>query len=190
MMTHKITNSTESKELAPVLSDDAALLLRRLLLTLAMALLFVAARLMLTARTDLKNAGVAIAVMLVVGLSYLQLKRGHVNAGLIILCWELWLVVVVGSFFVNGVRTPVIFVIPVLLMTTVWVQGLLQAWWMTGLTIVNFIALTLAEYQGWLPVPVQRTSVDFLIVFSIVTILGAAVAVTFAAILQRQLAKE
>ena len=84
----------------------------------------------------------------------------------------------VGSFFVNGIRTPVIVIIPVLLMTTVWVQGSAQARWMIGGTLANFLALTLADYQGWLPLPVPRSSLDYLIVDSIVTVLATAVAMT------------
>lgn len=141
-------------------------------------------------RTDLKGVANLFAVFSVVVLSYRALKLGHVNAGLVILCWGLWLDVSVSSFLINGIRTPVIFVIPVLLMTTVWVQGSRQAWWMTGATILTLVALAVAEQQGWLPVPVTRTSVDILMVYSIVTVLAAAVAVTLAATLQRQLAKE
>ncbi len=190
MIENHTMNSSGTKEQAPVLSEDAALLLRRLLLTLALALLFVTVRLFLTERTDLKSTEILTSVILVAGISYRELKHDRINRGLNVLCWGLWLVTITGSFFINGIRTPVLFIIPVLLMTTVWVQGRRQAWWMTSGTIISLVALTVAEYQGWLPVPVERTGVDFLMVYGIVTILAAAVAVTLAATLQRQLAKE
>ena len=70
-----VTDNKSAKEHAPAITVDAALLLRRLLVILAIALLFVIGRLILMEKLDLTRIVFVVAVLLVVGVSYRKLTK-------------------------------------------------------------------------------------------------------------------
>jgi signal transduction histidine kinase len=167
-----------------VLSHGAVKLLRRLLLVLLAIALFEFVYLIWTGRFELRNMAPC-AILVVLGLSYRELAAERISRGLSILCWGVWASALGFSLIVAGVRTPFLYALPVVLMTTAWVQGRRAALLMATLTLIDLTALTIAEYQGWLLPPIQRRTVDLLITDCAVIAFAATIAVSLAEAFQR-----
>lgn len=185
-----MSRATPSSSSEPqVLTHTMAMLLRRLLLVIALGVSAMLAKVVLEGNTRIWSLSGPYVLALLIP-CYFDLKAGRVNRGLAMLCWGIWLIVCVNGFFVAGIRTPGIYVMPVLIMTTAWVQGRRAAWWMTLGSLGDYVLVTIAEYQGWLSPPLLRTSFELLIVYGLMTLLAAALGVTLANSFRRQFLKE
>ena len=142
-----------------LLSDRATVLLRRFMLTLCLATVVNALNLLLTGRLEARSLPVGLPIV-VTAFCYLELRAGRARRGVIVFCWGMWASAFASAFVGAAINTPFLFVIPVVLMTTAWAHGRRATVWMTVLTIIAFGMLALSEYQGWLPKPLIRTSLD------------------------------
>ncbi|MBV8667265.1 MAG: HAMP domain-containing histidine kinase [Burkholderiaceae bacterium] len=160
-----------------VLSHGAVMLLRRLLLIVLVAAIVDIFLLLWGHRISLGNIA-PFDLLLIVGLCYRELAAGRTERGLVLLCWATWLSACAFSYFIAGLRTPFLIGIPMVLMSTAWVQGRRAALTMVSLTLVHLVVLTVVEYQGWLPPPVQRRTIDFTVTYVVVSVFSAAIAVS------------
>ena len=173
----------------PAFRAESAVLLKRLLLVLAVGTLLFIAKLILTDRFVPRNL-LPLMMAIVMFLAYRELAAGRIKRGMIVMSWGLWLSICAFSFAVAGLRTPGLYGLPVLLMIAAWAQGPRAVLYMAAATLVVFGALAVADYQGWLPPPVPRTSFDLLQIFGVVTAVAAALVATLAANFQRHFSTE
>ena len=108
----------------------------------------------------------------ILSISYRELKMGRVDRGLSILCWSLWLYASIFSFIAGGLRTPIIILIPSLIMTTAWIQGKRPMMWMLSMSVILFFLFACAESVHWLE-PHMRKPFQILVVdLSVIAISG------------------
>jgi hypothetical protein len=166
------------------LSSDAISLFRRLLPVLALALLASGIDVWLMKSFELRNLGF-VPIGLLCVFCYVELRAGRTFRGLSVFFWGIWLIACVIGFLVSGIRTPLIYIFPVTLMCTAWLQGQRAALLMTVGSILVLVALVLAERLGWLGPPATRTSVDLLVIFGSVCAVAGTVAISFADAVRR-----
>ncbi|MDO8608635.1 MAG: response regulator [Phaeospirillum sp.] len=178
-----------SEHMPPTISYGAVTLLRRLILLLVVMSFALGVNHIIQGKFSLRNLGFA-AAALVGCLCYFEMRAGRVNRGLIIFCWGLWLLTCIFSFIVAGIRTPAVYLFPLVQMTIAWIQGRRAAVLMTVGSLLDLCAVTFAEYQGWLPAPIARSSHSLLLVFGGASALAGVVAVALAEASRRQVAVE
>ncbi len=173
----------------PQLLSSAALTLRRLVLVLAITLAMQELYIGVSGKLDLQNLGLPMLAVVML-LCYRQLKAGQVNRGLITLCWGIFLCACINGVLVSGIRTPILFVVPVLLMTTAWIQGRRAAWAMAVCALAHLVFLAVAEHRGWLPQPIRHTSFELLLAFAPITAMAAILGVALANAMRGHLERE
>ncbi len=180
---------TKSPAPPTTLSIDALLLLRRFIAVIGLFSVVLAVDIIVTRRFGLRNLNTLILVCLMAG-CYLELRGGRIQRGMGLLTWGMWVDVFMLALFVDGIRTPALFALPVLLMTTAWVHG---RWAAISMALATALALGLLvglEYAGWLPEPVRRTSLDLFLVYCFVTTLAAVLSISLAEGFRRLYATE
>jgi len=120
---------------------------------------------------------IGISILLV---SYLEFRARRVERGLIILCWALWLYACVFGFVVAGIRTPVLIVMPPLIMIIAWVQGKRPMLIMLSCSVAILVCFVVAEKMQWLGEPRNRTSFQILIVYLTVVAISGVIALVLA----------
>ncbi len=172
-----------------ILSDHAANLLRNFMLVLMLSSLVSGVFITLTGRLEPRNVAFAFPAVVAI-LCYRELASNRVNRGIVFFCWGMWLSACLASFIVAGMKTPFLYIIPVLLTTVALVQGSRATWMMAIGTVADFGVVTLAEHQGWLPSPMLRTSLDLMIVYTLVIGFTCLLALTLFQAFLLQLKKE
>ncbi|MDP3037882.1 MAG: hypothetical protein Q8N07_09135, partial [Rhodocyclaceae bacterium] len=91
------------------------------------------------------------AAMVVALLSLWLLRSGRVRAGLVVLVYGMWTVAIGIALVTAGVRTPVVFIIPVIVFFSGWLLGTRTAIYLAALSVVALFGLAVAEYAALLP---------------------------------------
>ncbi len=168
--------------------DSAAKTLRRLILTCIVSLTLAWSYGFL-----IGNAGdfvlSFICVLTILIFSYRDFKTGRTERGIKIMCWGLWGFAVFISFIVAGVRTPILFVIPPLIMTIAWMQGTRVMLLMVVLSVVALCSVVLAELNHWIAAPHYRSAGQVMIVELAVIAFSAVIAAILAENIKRLIDK-
>ena len=91
-------------------------------------------------------AGIAIAVT-----AWVLLKTGHNRAGTAVLAYGTWAAVTTIAIATGGIRTPVVFSLPVIIFFAGWIVGARAAIALAILSVVTYLAIAAAEHQSLLP---------------------------------------
>jgi len=111
--------------------------------------------------------------IIILSISYRELIIGRIDRGLSVLCWSLWLYACTYGFIVGGLRTPILIIVPSLIMTTAWIQGKRPMMWMLGMSVIIFLFYAIGEKFQWLPAPHVRQPFQILVVeLSVIAISG------------------
>lgn len=88
-------------------------------------------------------------------------RSGHALAGTRILLWGLSLMPMVGSYWVSGVYTPALYLLPVVTMSAFWLLGRREAGMMFLVVIINVSWQLYIQTHGWIPPISQRPPIYF-----------------------------
>jgi signal transduction histidine kinase len=111
--------------------------------------------------------------IIILSISYRELKMARIDRGLSVLCWSLWTYACVYGYIVGGLRTPILIIVPSLIMTTAWIQGKRPMMWMLSMSAVIFSSYAIGEKFLWLPAPHARKPFEILTVeLSVIAISG------------------
>ncbi|MBI5108933.1 MAG: response regulator [Rhodocyclales bacterium] len=91
-------------------------------------------------------AGLGIALT-----AWVLLKTGQTRAGIAVLAYGSWAAVTVIAITTGGIRTPVVFSLPVVIFFAGWILGPRAAIALAALSVMTYLALAMAEQQSWLP---------------------------------------
>lgn len=118
----------------------------------------------------LLNPAAAIVVAL---LSLWLLGSGRPRASLVVLVYGMWTVAIGIALVTAGVRTPVVFVIPVIIFFSGWLLGTRTAISVAALSVVALSGLAVAEYAALLPPPLPTSPFMHWVVQAPIFILAA-----------------
>lgn len=121
--------------------------------------------------------------------SYYSFRMRQIEKGLLILCWGLWCYAVVFGVLVAGIRTPVLLIVPCLIMIVAWIRGRRNVVIMTILSIAYFIFIAIAEDRHWLMPPIHRSSLHIMIVYVGISVICSVVALMIAENFRRLISK-
>lgn len=99
-------------------------------------------------------------------------KNGHAIAGTRILLWGLLLMPMAGSYWVSGILTPSLYLLPVVTMSAFWLLGPREAATMFIVVTVNVSWQLYIQTQGWLP-PVSQRPPTYYFLAIVATMLAA-----------------
>ena len=91
-------------------------------------------------------AGMSVAV-----LAWLLLRGGKTKAGITVLAYGAWVVVTGIAIATGGIRTPVVFSLPIIIFFSGWLLGSRAAITLAALSVTTFLAIAVAEYLNMLP---------------------------------------
>ena len=91
-------------------------------------------------------AGIGIALT-----SWALLKKEHFRASIMVLTVGTWLVTTAIAISSGGVRTPVVYSLPVIVFFAGWLLGSRMAIAMAILSVTTYLAMAILEHQGRLP---------------------------------------
>ena len=115
--------------------------------------------------------GVAVAVIGCIGL-FLQ-RWGKHRTAIALTLWSTWVAVSFWGYQVIGLRTPGLWMYPMLIVLVGWMLGRRPVLWMTVLSALNLVGLYVVETSGWMVFTVTRKPLDFLLVsLTVVAIAG------------------
>jgi len=129
-----------------------------------------------------------VAIAILMG-SYREFRARRIVRGLVLICWGTWVYAFSLSISVAGIRTPVLLIVPSLIMIIAWVQGKRAMLLMTILSILFVISLVVAERAHWLPPAVLRKSEQVMLVYLCVIAVSSVVALVLAENFKRLLEK-
>lgn len=118
--------------------------------------------------------------LIVVGISYREIMRGYIRRGVGLFCWGTWLGTCLYAFVVAGIRTPLLILIPPMIMIIAWSQGRRYLYLMFGMTTLFFVAYVVSENNNWLPPPIVRTATSMFITYMCVTANASIIAMIIA----------
>lgn len=106
-----------------------------------------------------------VLTLVVVGVCYWELNKGRIDRAVNVFCWGFWLYACVFSLQVAGIHTPILFLIPPVIMIVGWSQGRIAVLVMLSLTTLFFISYVVAENYHWLPDAIHRTAMSMFITY-------------------------
>jgi signal transduction histidine kinase len=116
-------------------------------------------------------AGIGIALT-----SWALLKKERFRAGIMVLTVGTWLVATAIAISSGGVRTPVVYSLPVIVFFAGWLLGSRMAIAMAVLSVTTYLALAILEHQGRLPqIPYTPAFMHWVIQATIIAIAAAAI---------------
>ncbi len=169
------------------MSGDAVVVLRRLALVMGIGSLVIGAVVLYGHPFTPRNLGFLSATVVAL-LSYRELAAGRVNRALVVMFWGFLAGCLVTATLAAGLRTPVLIALPFLQITIAWVQGRRAVVAMTMAILVYLVAMVAAEHLGWLPEPVPRSSLAYMVVYGVTCVGAGVMALAMADGFRRQLA--
>lgn len=124
-----------------------------------------------------RNLIIGIIVLLA---CYREFRAGRIVRGLIFQCWGLWGFAIYLGINVDGIRTPILLVVPSLVMTVAWVQGKRAMQVMLVLSMLQAVLLVVADHYHFLPAHHSRTPGQILLVYIVVISVSGVVAIVLA----------
>jgi len=118
--------------------------------------------------------------IVVLAICYREFRAGRIMRGLIVQCWGLWGFAFYVGMNVDGIRTPILLIVPSLVMTLAWVQGKRAMQVMLVLSVVLSVLLVVADQYQWLGSGHPRSKGQVLLVFLIVISVSGVVAFVLA----------
>jgi signal transduction histidine kinase/ActR/RegA family two-component response regulator len=116
-------------------------------------------------------AGIAIALT-----SWALVKMGRFRASVMVLTVGTWLVATAIAISSGGIRTPVVYSLPVIVFFAGWLLGSRTAIAIAVLSVTTYLALAILEYQGRLPqIPYTPVFMHWVIQATIIVIAAAAI---------------
>lgn len=116
-------------------------------------------------------AGIGIALT-----SWALLKKEHFRASIMVLTVGTWLVTTAIAISSGGVRTPVVYSLPVIVFFAGWLLGSRMAIAMAILSVTTYLAMAILEHQGRLPqIPYTPAFMHWVIQATIIAIAAAAI---------------
>lgn len=182
-----LQNAQEGKVLN-LFPDSAAKILKLMMLIAVLGFLTAWTYGYINGLTDDLRPSVAIGITILM-VSYREFRANRIQRGLIVLCWSMWGYAATFGILVAGIRTPILIVIPCLIMTIAWIQGKRPMFLMLGFSVLLFCVLTVCEIYHWLPAPHPRTPIQVLITFIAVVLLAGVVALVLAENFKRLIEK-
>jgi signal transduction histidine kinase len=165
--------------MALVFTDTARRTLKRLILSILLALLASWTYLILAGNTSYIHVSLSVAALILMA-CYRDFQAHRIERGLLILCWGVWAYALVISILIAGIRTPILVFVPCLIMINAWVQGKRSMLVMAALSIVFLCVLVFAEMRNWLPPPILRDPPQILLVYSSIILICSVVALMIA----------
>jgi signal transduction histidine kinase/CheY-like chemotaxis protein len=140
----------------PQLDESTQTFLRfAIIAIIGFALAFIAVILIFTPdqtrRITNPMAGIGLALT-----AWVLLKTGHPRAGAAVLAYGAWAAVTIVAIATGGIRTPVVFSLPVIIFFAGWIFGARAAIGLAVISVVTYLAIAAAEHQSLLP-PVPLT---------------------------------
>lgn len=114
-------------------------------------------------------AGIGIALT-----AWVLLRTGQTRIGIAVLAYGAWAVATVIAASSGGIRTPVVFSLPVIIFFAGWILGSRAAIALAALSVVTYLILAMAEYQQWLPTPPPTPPYMHWVVQATIFVLAAA----------------
>lgn len=111
------------------------------------------------------NAAWLLAPLMAAVLGLTRSGRGKLATHLFL--WGMLVAIAASSYLVDGVRTPILYLLPVAAMATAWLLGRREAWVMFAVATLWMAWLSYAEVQGWLPHTSRSTLSYFITMFSV-----------------------
>ena len=152
-----------SNEILSLFPDSAANMLGRMILLILLAFVLAWAYAFAYDKSGDHWISAALGFPLLL-FTYHEFRAGRIQRGLSVLCWTLWLFAALFGFIASGIRTPVLIMIPSLVMTIAWIQGKRSMLLMLFLSVCLLCGFVIAEQYHLLPQPHYRTPVQILIV--------------------------
>ncbi len=106
-----------------------------------------------------------------------QLQKGKVNQALGIFCWGLLIACATAAVFVAGVRSPLLFIVPGLVVIVAYVQSGRNAVLLAIASVGLLSGLVIAEMSGWLSGLELRTPASTLFTYSMTLAAIASISV-------------
>ena len=169
----------ESSDVLVAFSDNTIRILQRVLLVVMLTSVIALVTGLVTGHSEKQLISFGVSLV-IVSVCYRELRRGHIERGINIFCWGFWLFACVHSFEVAGIRTPVLFLLPPVIMIVAWSQGRNAMLLMLLLTTLFLAAYVVAEYEHWLPTAITRTAVSLFITYMSVIVSAAIFALVVA----------
>ena len=115
------------------------------------------------------------------------LSRGRTRAAINVLAYGEWIVVTALAAITGGVRAPVAFVYPVLILMIGWMISSRAAIALTGLTLAAICGFVMADVWGLLPLSLPTSPVQHGVIQAILSLLAAALIARLARAYQNRL---
>ena len=119
--------------------------------------------------------GIAIVVT---GFAYVLLRAGRPLVAIRLMVWSLWLLVAAWAFLIAGIRTPLLFAIPFLIMLGGWFLTRRETVLMAAATVALLTLLAWGESAGWLAIRIERGAWAWWFTMVPLVLLGALVTVS------------
>ena len=133
-----------------------------------------------------RNLIVAIVVLLS---AYREFRARRTVRGLVIICWGVWADAFYLGYIVAGIRTPMLLIVPSLIMIVAWIQGKRAMLLMAAMSILLDISYIVADNAHLLPPARPRTSEQILLVFLCVIAISGVIALVLAENFKRLIEK-
>lgn len=146
--------------------------IRRLLLIIACCSLVCSLYFLNRYRGQWQGASVVlIALILMAGYVCIRMEKGLAAARVVV--WGGWCVASLWGFLVLGIRTPILYAYPGLLMIACWLLPRRESIAMIVLTPLMMLAQTYGEDAGWMLATASRDEWDYLISLVPIAVCGA-----------------
>ena len=114
-------------------------------------------------------AGIAVATV-----TWVLLRTGQNRAGIAVLVFGTWAVATAIAIGTGGVRTPVVFCLPVIIFFAGWILGARAAIGLALFSVIAYLAIAAAEFRGLLPAPPPTPPLMHWVVQATIFLLAAA----------------
>jgi diguanylate cyclase (GGDEF)-like protein/PAS domain S-box-containing protein len=115
------------------------------------------------------------------------LRRGQVQAAIVLLASGIWLIILVVAIFRGGIKVPIYYAHPLLVFLLGWLVSARAAALTAGLTVASTIGLVIADARGWLPQVVPSPPALHGIVQIFIIVQAAAMVIYLVRAYRRQL---
>ena len=172
-----------------ILSNQISKLLRNIVLLLVVAVVANFFINIIGNPLQLTNYFIIFELLLLL-VTYHKLIAGEFRVGLLIMCWGLWSLTGLLGFIALGIRTPILYLFPTLIMAIAWIQGRFASYLMTAGSILILAMLVIGENQGWLHFTEQRTPFKYFYVYTLIALFSTAIAIALDSNFRLAYAKE
>ena len=160
-------------------SVHAEVVLRRMMLAVILSIVAATVYGLWSGHTEGLGLGIPLCII-PVGLCYREMCREQIQRGLIVFSWGFWLYACLVACFDAGIQTPVLILIPPVIIIVASIQGRAALLLLLGLTTLFLIGLVLAQTSHWLALPLVHTPVAILIVYMAVVVNAGIIAIVVA----------